>query len=53
MVSKIKTIARIINMGNSIGITISKDVRALLKLQKGDYIQLTIEKINLEDVKKP
>ena len=51
MVSKIKTIVRVINIGNSIGNTIPKDVKTLLNLKKGDYIQLTIEKINIEELK--
>jgi antitoxin component of MazEF toxin-antitoxin module len=51
MVTKIKTVAKIINIGNSIGVTISKDVKALLELQKGDYVQLTIEKVEKEGIK--
>lgn len=49
MVIKIKTVARIIKIGNSIGITISKDVRDLLGLQKGDYIQISIEKVEKKE----
>ena len=48
MVKKIDTIARIINVGNSIGITISKDIKDLLDLKSGDYIKISVEKIEKE-----
>lgn len=44
----ISTIAKIINIGNSIGVTISKDVKNILKLKKRDYIQLSITKLTQE-----
>ena len=41
----INFISRSINIGNSIGITIPKNVKNLLGIKKGDYLQITIEKI--------
>jgi len=43
MVRKIEFIAKIINIGNSIGITIPKDVKDVMGLEKGTYVQLSIE----------
>ncbi|MBD3216226.1 MAG: hypothetical protein GF311_26670 [Candidatus Lokiarchaeota archaeon] len=49
MVNKIQTIAKLINIGNSVGITISKDVRKVLNIRPGDYIQISIEKIEYKE----
>jgi len=48
MVDQIYSIAKIIKIGNSIGITISKDVKDVLGLKTGDYIQISIKKIMKE-----
>lgn len=45
MVRKIKFVSKIIDIGNSIGNTIPKDVKDVLGLKKGDYVQISIEKI--------
>ena len=45
MVEKIETIAKIYKTGNSLVITIKKDVQELLHLEEGDFIKLVIEKI--------
>ena len=49
MVRSIEKIGRIIKVGNSKGIIIDKDVLEYLKLDTGDAIKITIEKI--EDIK--
>ena len=51
MSSKIDFVAKIINIGNSIGMTIPKDVKDVLNLEKGHYVQLSIEKIKKEEIK--
>lgn len=47
MVREINTVAKIIQIGNSIGITISKDVKTILKLKKDDYVEVSIKKIDM------
>jgi len=49
MVVKIETVAKIIQVGNSLGITIDKDVKHILKLKKGDYIKISVEKIDVSE----
>ncbi|MHA1755219.1 MAG: AbrB/MazE/SpoVT family DNA-binding domain-containing protein [Promethearchaeota archaeon] len=51
MVKEVKTVAKIIKIGNSLGNTIGKDVCDILDLKPGDYIQLTIEKIEKKESK--
>ncbi len=41
----INFISRSINIGNSIGITIPKNIKNLLGIKKGDYLQISVEKI--------
>lgn len=48
MVRKIQTIGKLTKIGNSKGVVIDKKVIDLLGLNTGDYLQLTIEKIEKE-----
>ena len=51
MVRKIDFVAKIINIGNSIGMTIPKDVKNVLDLRKGHYVQCSIERIEKRETK--
>ena len=52
MVGKtIQTLVRITKIGSSSGVIIDKKVMDLLGLKVGDYLQLTIEKLEKEDFK--
>ena len=48
----IQTIVKITRIGSSSGVIIDKKVMDLLDLKIGDYLQLTIEKLEKEDFKK-
>lgn len=48
VVNNINTIAKIIQIGSSLGITISHDIIEIMDLKKGDFIQISIEKIELK-----
>jgi antitoxin component of MazEF toxin-antitoxin module len=48
MVREIKTLEKVIRVGNSIGITIGKEVKDILDLKPGDYLQVTYEKVKRE-----
>ena len=50
MVKKLEQVSKIIQVGSSLGVTISKDIREILKLEPGDYVQISIEKIDLENI---
>lgn len=50
MVREIKTLEKVIRVGNSIGITIGKEVKDLLDLKPGDYLQVTYEKVKRKEV---
>lgn len=49
MVKEIKFVSKIIEIGNSIGNTIPKDVKDVLDLKKGDFLQITVEKIEKKE----
>lgn len=49
MPKKAQMVGQIITIGNSIGITLDKKVQRALGLEKGDLVQLTIEKFEEED----
>jgi len=52
MVGKtIQTLVKITKIGSSSGVIIDKKVMDLLNLKVGDYLQLTIEKLEKEDFK--
>ena len=52
MVGKtIQTLVKITKIGSSSGVIIDKKVMDLLDLKIGDYLQLTIEKLEKEDFK--
>lgn len=52
MVGKtIQTLVKITKIGSSSGVIIDKKVMDLLDLKVGDYLQLTIEKLEKEDFK--
>lgn len=52
MVGKtIQTLVKITKIGSSSGVIIDKKVMDLLGLKVGDYLQLTIEKLEKEDFK--
>jgi antitoxin component of MazEF toxin-antitoxin module len=53
MVREIKTLEKVIRVGNSIGITIGKEVKDLLDLKPGDYLQVTYEKVKRENNDSP
>jgi antitoxin component of MazEF toxin-antitoxin module len=48
----IQTIGKLTKIGNSKGVVIDKKVIDLLDLKLGDYLQLTIEKIEKGEFKK-
>ncbi len=48
----IQTLAKLTQIGNSKGVIIDKKVIDLLGLELGDYLQLTVEKLEKEDFKK-
>ncbi len=48
MVIKIETIEKVKKIGESHYINIKKDVMELLKLEQGDFLRITIEKIPIE-----
>lgn len=48
----IQTIVKITRIGSSSGVIIDKKVMDLLDLKIGDYLQLTIEKLEKKDFKK-
>ena len=48
----IQTIGKLTRIGNSKGVVIDKKVVDLLDLKLGDYLQLTIEKVEKEEFKK-
>ena len=45
MVNKIETTEKIIGIGNSHYVNIRKNFMELMKLQKGDHVKITIEKL--------
>lgn len=45
---KIEIIARVIKVGSSLGITLKKDVTEFLDLKEGDFLQVSIEKLEKE-----
>jgi len=51
MVQKIFTIAKILSVGNSLVITINKDAVDVLNLKIGDYVQVSIQKLETQKVK--
>jgi len=48
----IQTLAKLTQIGNSKGVVIDKKIIDVLGLEIGDYLQLTIEKIEKKDFKK-
>ncbi len=48
MVKKVDIVAKVIKFGNSLGITIKKDICEILNVEEGDFLQLSIEKIEKE-----
>lgn len=44
----INFLSRSINIGNSLGITIPKNVKNFLGIKKGDYLRISVEKIEKE-----
>ena len=48
----IQTLAKLTQIGNSKGVVIDKKIVDVLGLEIGDYLQLTIEKIEKKDFKK-
>jgi len=51
MVKEVKTLAKVIRIGNSIGCTFDKNLREALNLELGDIVQLTVERIDIEEEK--
>jgi antitoxin component of MazEF toxin-antitoxin module len=49
MVKVVKSLAKVIRIGNSIGCTFDKNLREALDLEIGDIVQLTVEKIETEN----
>ena len=48
----IQTLAKLTQIGNSKGVVIDKKIIDVLGLEIGDYLQLTIEKIEKKDFRK-
>jgi len=48
MVNNIQTTERIVAIGNSHYINIRKSFMELMKLQKGDFVKITFEKLEKE-----
>jgi antitoxin component of MazEF toxin-antitoxin module len=48
MVKELDQVSKIIKVGSSIGITISKNIQEILDLEAGDYVKISIEKIEKE-----
>ncbi|HDZ16922.1 hypothetical protein LCGC14_0804720 [marine sediment metagenome] len=49
MVKEIKIYVKVKKIGNSKGIIIEKDIADLIKLEIGDYLEISLQKINKED----
>jgi len=47
---KIDIVAKVIKFGNSLGITIKKDVTEILDVKEGDFLQISIQKIEKKRV---
>lgn len=52
MIIIIQTLAKLTQIGNSKGVVIDKKIVDLLGLEIGDYLQLTVEKLEKKDFKK-
>lgn len=48
MVDKLENISKVIKIGNSLGLTISKDIVDILNLKPGDYLQVSFKKVEKE-----
>ena len=52
MSDKLQAVCKIIEIGSSIGVVIPKNIKDLFQLERGDYIKITVKKINTDELSK-